>query len=324
MAEIRNPKAEGLNPEGNPKSEAPKSEGNPKSEIRSPHPVPHSVRSLRDTEAPAASVLSAERMPESFAISAFGFRPSLRPRIIESKMAAILNRGRRGIRGNPRRQAILFRVFREFRGCSLPALVLATPGEDFGLRISDFGLRRSAAAFTLIELILVMAILTMAFSLTAPTLSRFFRGRELESEARRFLALTRNGQSRAVSEGLPMDLWVSPEEGKFGLEAEPSYDNNDPRKVDLQLETGLQIRIETGAVSTSTNSGNAGQVKSVASIARTMLVQPGLPTIRFMPDGSIADTSPQSICLVGRDGYALWLKQSRNRLTYEIKSNPQE
>jgi len=36
MAEIRNPKAEGLNPEGNPKSEAPKSEGNPKSEIQNP------------------------------------------------------------------------------------------------------------------------------------------------------------------------------------------------------------------------------------------------------------------------------------------------
>jgi len=169
-----------------------------------------------------------------------------------------------------------------------------------------------------------MAILTMAISITAPTLSRFFRGRELDSEARRFLALTRNGQSRAVSEGLPMDLWVSPDEGRFGLEAEPSYDNNDPRKVDLQLETGLQIRIETGAVSASTNSATAGQAPSVASVPRTMLVQPGLPTIRFMPDGSIADTSPQCICLLGRDGLALWLKQSRNRLTYEIKSNPQE
>ena len=54
----------------------PKSEGNPKSEIRSPHPVPFSMRSLRNTEAPMASVWSAEPMPESFAISAFGFRPS--------------------------------------------------------------------------------------------------------------------------------------------------------------------------------------------------------------------------------------------------------
>src|SRR5208337_1775042 len=54
----------------------PKSEIRRKSDIRSAHPVPHSVRSLRDTEAPVASVSSAEPMPESFAISAFGFRIS--------------------------------------------------------------------------------------------------------------------------------------------------------------------------------------------------------------------------------------------------------
>ncbi|MCX6930914.1 MAG: prepilin-type N-terminal cleavage/methylation domain-containing protein, partial [Verrucomicrobia bacterium] len=64
------------------------------------------------------------------------------------------------------------------------------------------------SAFTLIELILVMALLTIVISLTAPSLSKFFRGRTLDSEARRLLALTRSGQSRAVSEGMPMDLWV--------------------------------------------------------------------------------------------------------------------
>jgi type II secretory pathway pseudopilin PulG len=196
---------------------------------------------------------------------------------------------------------------------------------SFDLRPSTFGLRTSAAAaFTLIELILVMAILTMTVSMSAPTLSRFFRARALESEARRLLALTRNGQSRAVSEGLPMDLWLDVDRGKLGLEAEPSYDNNDPKKVELQLDPGLQIKVEIGAVSALTNSGNPGQVVSVASKPRTLLVQPGLPTIRFMPDGSIADTSPQMLCIVARDGSSLWLKQSRNRLTYEIKSNVQE
>ena len=63
-----------------------------------------------------------------------------------------------------------------------------------------------------------MALLTMVISLTAPSLSRFFRGRTLDSEARRLLALTRSGQSRAVSEGMPMDLWVDADEGhvRFG------------------------------------------------------------------------------------------------------------
>src|SRR5215813_10242713 len=60
-----------------------------------------------------------------------------------------------------------------------------------------------AAAFTMIELILVMTILTIAVALTAPSLANFFRGRALESEARRLLALSRQGQNRAVSEGIP-------------------------------------------------------------------------------------------------------------------------
>ena len=194
-----------------------------------------------------------------------------------------------------------------------------TAGWKSALR--GLGARR---AFTLIELILVMAILTMSASITVPTLTRFFRARTLDSEARRFLALTRNGQSRAVSEGLPMNLWVDPDLGRFGLEAEPSYDNEDPQKVDLTLDPGLQIRIEARAVSASTNSSNPMQVKSVASVPKTMLVQPGLPTIRFLPDGSIADTSPMMLALVARDGSALYLKQSRNRLTYEIKTDPQQ
>jgi hypothetical protein len=94
--------------------------------------------------------------------------------------------------------------------------------------------------------------------------------------------------------------------------------------VELQIDKEVQIRIEMGAVSSSTNSSSANQTPSVASKARTLLVRPGLPTLRFMPDGSIADTSPQCLCLLARNGSALWLKQTRNRLSYEIKSNPQD
>ena len=89
------------------------------------------------------------------------------------------------------------------------------------------------AAFTLIELILVMAILTLAVSITAPALSNFFRGRTLDSEARRLLALSREGQSRAVSEGVPMELWFDTKQGIYGLEAEPSFEPQDAKAVKL-------------------------------------------------------------------------------------------
>ena len=57
------------------------------------------------------------------------------------------------------------------------------PGSGSAARFAD----QARRGFTLIELILVMALLTVVISLTAPRLSRFFHGRTLDSEARRLL-----------------------------------------------------------------------------------------------------------------------------------------
>src|SRR5437016_14129570 len=81
-------------------------------------------------------------------------------------------------------------------------------------------MRVGKAAFTLIELILVMAMLLIVLAVAAPSLSKFFRGRTLDSEARRFVSLTRYGQSRAVSDGVPSGFWIDPNQGSHGLEQE--------------------------------------------------------------------------------------------------------
>lgn len=164
-----------------------------------------------------------------------------------------------------------------------------------------------------------MALLTIAVSMTAPMLSRFFRGRTLDSEARRLLALTRQGQSRAAFEGLPMDLWVDADQGLLGLQAEPSYETEDPKKVYFEMDAGLRIEIESRLATLSTNAFR-NRFTSIASVPRVNLAKPNLPTIRFLPDGSIGENSPQSLRLVGRDGYALWVRLSRTRLNYEISN----
>jgi prepilin-type N-terminal cleavage/methylation domain-containing protein len=175
--------------------------------------------------------------------------------------------------------------------------------------------------FTLIELILVMALLTVVISLTAPRLSRFFHGRTLDSEARRLLALTRSGQSRAVSEGMPMDLWVDTEEGTFGLEAEPSYETSDPKAVEFSLDGGLQLEVvNKTTVAPAITSMNRSQRASTASVPRVNLVHATLPTIRFLPDGSIGEASPQMLHLTSGDGGSLWLAQARDGVSYEIRS----
>jgi type II secretion system protein H len=163
-------------------------------------------------------------------------------------------------------------------------------------------------AFTLIELILVMAMLSIVLAVAAPSLSNFFRGRSLDSEARRFVALTRYGQSRAVSEGVPMVLWIDSSERAYGLEQEVSYTSADDKAVDFDLGKDLQIQITE--LATRQTQGKQTSVQGRNSQA-----------IRFGPDGFITESSPRTIMISEAKGDAIWISQSRNRLNYEIQTN---
>ena len=92
------------------------------------------------------------------------------------------------------------------------------------------------SGFTLIELILVLALLVIITSIAAPAMSRFIRGRALDSEARRLSALMHAAQSRAVSEGMTMMLWVDEKAGAYGLEAETSGQNGDTKVEELTVD----------------------------------------------------------------------------------------
>ena len=183
--------------------------------------------------------------------------------------------------------------------------------------------RHARAGFTLIELILVMTILTIAVSVTAPALANFFRGRTLDSEARRLLSLTRQGQSRAVSEGIPVELWIDSKQGKFGLEAEPSYEPTDPKAIEftvdteVKLDTALDVTAQplTSNMRTPLSTGNPSIQPQILSR------HPDLPRIRFLPDGTIAESSPRKLVITGRDGFTIFLQQSQNGLQYELARN---
>jgi type II secretion system protein H len=178
-------------------------------------------------------------------------------------------------------------------------------------RASSRQAARPRLAFTLVELMLVMALLVIMLGFAAPSLSRFFRGRNLDSEARRVLALTRYGQSRAVSEGLPMLLWIDPKLGTYGLKAQSSYSEQDRKAVEYSLGQDLQVEVQMP---------NRQQTNTWSLAQRpTRLNQ---PTICFLPDGFISETSPDRILLrAPRDNDAVWIAASANRLGYEIQTN---
>src|SRR5438128_2340756 len=100
----------------------------------------------------------------------------------------------------------------------------------------------SHRAFTLIELILVMALLLIVLGVAFPSLKSFFQGRNLDAEARRFLSLTHYGQSRAVSEGLPMMLWIDAPGRAYGLQVQTGYTETDDKAVQYTLDKDLDVQ----------------------------------------------------------------------------------
>lgn len=185
-------------------------------------------------------------------------------------------------------------------------LVVGWPGR--GLR-SRPGFH--SRGFTLMELLLVLALLAMTVAVAAPALSRFFRGRALDSEARRMLALTRYAQSRAVSEGIPMVMWFKPEEGTYGLEAETTYTDTDPKAIEYQMDANLALELAPPTP------GQSAPWKITSQIAGNQ------PAIRFTPDGFISETSPAWVWLKiirENEADAVWLTLNDNRLKYELQN----
>jgi type II secretion system protein H len=160
--------------------------------------------------------------------------------------------------------------------------------------------QRCRRAFTLIELILVLALLVVAVSIIAPRMSDFIRGRALDSEARRLLALTHAAQSRAVSEAMPMVLWVDEKQNAYGLEEETPPKNGDAKAENLTADENVRIAVM--------NIGSSG-----------MATFHNLPAIRFLADGTIDENSPQTLQLTDGGGSALWLVELQNRTGYEIR-----
>jgi type IV fimbrial biogenesis protein FimT len=161
-----------------------------------------------------------------------------------------------------------------------------------------------ASAFTLIELILVLALLVVITSIAAPAMARFIRGRALDTEARQIVALMHLAQSRAVSEGAPMMLWVNASTGGYGVAAETSGQDGDPKAENLTVDSTLTIAV-------------------LNSTGGTPITFHNLPAIRFQPDGTVDENSPQTLKLTDSDGFARWLVQTRLRTGYEVSLTAQ-
>ena len=185
----------------------------------------------------------------------------------------------------------------ELRTLPTRAVGRSAANSPFEIRHSKF-----SRAFTLIELILVLALLVVITSLAAPAMATFIRGRALDSESRRLFALMHAGQSRAVSEGLPMVLWVDEKQSTYGLQSETTDKTGDPKLETLSVDSTLQIAVMNVGVNTPTTFNN-------------------LPAIRFLADGTVDENSPQTLRLTDSAGFTRWLIETRDHRGYEIRNS---
>ena len=134
--------------------------------------------------------------------------------------------------------------------------------------------RRPSRAFTLIELILVMALLATILALASPALSRFFHGRSVTEEARRLIALTRLGHNEAISRSMPMELWIEPSSGRYGLRTVEGYGDPAEKQWEFHVADGLHL-----------------------DLGDSSLDADGIGKITFHPDGTNDADSSQSLTL---------------------------
>jgi len=157
-----------------------------------------------------------------------------------------------------------------------------------------------------------MVLLAVVIAISAPSLSRFFRGRSLDSEARRLLALTRLAQSRAVSEGVPMVLWLETKEHTYGLNADKTFVTDDPKAEQFAVDDKLEVEVRFSA-----DAQAAGQLSPFKNERQETT---GRYTLRFNPDGFVSPSSPDTVIFRQEDKNELWVAQGRNRLNYEIQA----
>ncbi len=171
---------------------------------------------------------------------------------------------------------------------------------------------RAGSGFTLLELILVMAIMLIVLGVTYSSLKSFFHGHNLEYEARRFMSLTRNGQSQAVSEGVPMILWMNPKLGTYGLQPQLGYTTASSNMVEFTVDPEVKMEVQMPSTTALMNSNLWTQTTPPSG---------GQMMIRFLPDGFIGETSPQRIFFRQGEKDVVSITETTNRVRYEIDNN---
>ena len=164
-----------------------------------------------------------------------------------------------------------------------------------------------------------MALLVTLAAIAVPTLSRSMRGHNLDGQADRLLALTEYGRDEAVSQGIPMVMWIDVDGSRFGVDTKPGYgsgsENARSREYSLADDTHFDP-VGQGMVSSVPLAGTAAQSQT-AGVAIGG-AHGGVIVAEFAPDGTLDPGSLPNVRIVDRAGEALSISQTADAYGYEI------
>ena len=137
--------------------------------------------------------------------------------------------------------------------------------------------------FTLLELILVMAILAMIAAIAVPRLTGFSEGREFVGEWNRFTSQLRFARSQAISRAAPIEVQFAEKPGRYRMTDDgrrPEIARNPPKEHVLPKKLAFDF----------------------PEFSETSHRDDGCIAIRFLPDGSVDEQSPRVIRLIEENG----------------------
>ena len=197
--------------------------------------------------------------------------------------------------------------------CAGPArAVSARSTPEAGRGSAGFARPAAGRGFTLVELILVMALLVVFMAIIVPNVTHSLRQRNLEQEAARLLALTEYGRDEAASQGVPMDVWIDPDNKLFGVEPKAGYIGSTVRAKSFQLNAEMHFDPVSGGVTVRPGTG-AGTKTPQGQAAHG-----GITAAEFAPDGTLDPTSVVSVRIADHAGDGVSVTQTADGYGYQI------
>ncbi len=140
-----------------------------------------------------------------------------------------------------------------------------------------------------------MALMVIVMSIAAPSLSRSMRQRNIDAEATRLLAMSEYARAEAISQGVPMTVWIDPAGENFGVAPKAGF-------------TGVESREREYAV-------NADVHFEMTNVSEKNGV---IEAMEFAPDGSPTTTSIEQVRIIDRFNGIVTVAKTSDGWSYEI------